>query len=72
MPQLIRFMLSQFGNGAVLGLALAQGMLAADLFELGRLLATDAAGGAFTLGLFVQAALLFSTANVAVTVMNLR
>ncbi len=41
MPRLIRFMLSQFANGAVLGRAVGLAILWADIGQLQRLLSTS-------------------------------
>lgn len=71
MPQLIRFLFVHFGNGVALGLICAEVILAADFFQIGRLLAAD--GGALVTALFFgQAALIFGAANMGVAVMNLR
>jgi hypothetical protein len=72
MPLLVRFMTTQFANGAVLGLALVEALLFTDAFQLASLVATSGKEGAMTLLLFGQAALYFGTAQMSVAVMNLR
>lgn len=71
MPRLIRFMLASFRDGAVMGLAVALGVMRADVGSIGRLLEADASGGLLCLLVFAQAALLFGTLAMAVAVMNL-
>ncbi len=68
MPRLIRFLLSRFTNGAVLGLAVAEALLWADFGQLASLFAGSVA---LTLLFFGQAAMLFGTLGMSVAVMNL-
>ncbi|HLQ19835.1 MAG TPA: hypothetical protein VK146_12735 [Tabrizicola sp.] len=71
MPRLIRFMLEEFANGAVLGLVVALFMLWIDLGRIASLLATSGHETALTLLFFSQAGLLFGTLGMGVAVMNL-
>lgn len=72
MPLLIRFLISHFGNGVVLGLVCAEVLLFSDAFQLGSLVEASRNSGGMTLLFFAQAALLFGTVNMGVAVMNLR
>jgi hypothetical protein len=71
-PLLIRFLISHFGNGVVLGLVCAEVLLFSDAFQLGSLVEASRNSGGMTLLFFAQAALLFGTVNMGVAVMNLR
>ena len=71
MPHLIRFLLTHFGNGVVLGLALAEMLLISDFANLGRMLAESDEGALLTALFFAQTALVFGTLNAAVAVMTL-
>lgn len=71
MPRLIRFMLSHFANGAVLGLSFGLALLWTDVGEIDRLLAASNNAAALTALFFAQAALLFGTLGMSVAVMNL-
>ncbi|NEX46494.1 hypothetical protein [Pseudotabrizicola algicola] len=71
MPRLLSFMLRQFCNGAVMGLAFAQLLLWANVGNLPALLASDPHGGALTGFYFAQGALLFGTLGMSVALMNL-
>jgi hypothetical protein len=68
MPRLIRFMLSKFTNGAVLGLIFGEALLWADVGRLASLLISSA----LLTGLFfAQTAVLFGTLGMSVAIMNL-
>lgn len=68
MPRLIRFLLSKFTNGAVLGLSVAEVLLWADVGHLASLFAGSVV---LTALFFAQAAMLFGTLGMSVAVMNL-
>lgn len=72
MPRLIRFMLAEFANGAVLGLTFGLALLWADVGSLGRLLGDSPSSAALTALFFIQAALLFGTLGMSVAVITLR
>ncbi len=71
MPRLIRFLLSQFFNGIVLGLAVAEVVLFTDFGQLSRLISASGQSGPLTALFFVQSGLLFGTLNMAVAVLTL-
>lgn len=71
MPGLIRFLLSAFSEGAVVGLGFAEVLLFADVGGLGGLLAASAHGGAVTALFFLEAALLFGALGINVSVLTL-
>lgn len=71
MPRLIRFMLSHFANGTVLGLAVGLVLLRADVGHLQSLFSASEHDAALTALFFAQAGLLFGTFGMSVAVMNL-
>lgn len=71
MPKLIRFLLSHFADGAILGLLLCEAILVTDFARLASLVETSGQGGALTLLLFTQSAMVFGTLNLAVGVLTL-
>ncbi|MES2542933.1 MAG: hypothetical protein V4583_20495 [Pseudomonadota bacterium] len=70
-PRLIRFLLSRFVDGAVLGLAVGLAILWSDLGEVARLLAASKHDAVLTALFFGHTALLFGTFGMCVAVMNL-
>lgn len=71
LPRLLRFMLAQFCNGAVLGLILAEAVLWWDIMGLHQLIVGSAQGATLTAAFFAYAAMLFGTLAMNVAVMNL-
>jgi hypothetical protein len=71
LPRLLRFMLAQFCNGAVLGLILAEAVLWWDVMGLHQLIVGSAQGATLTAAFFAYAAMLFGTLAMNVAVMNL-
>jgi hypothetical protein len=71
MPKLIRFLLSHFADGAILGLLLSEAILVTDFARLASLVATSGQGGALTILFFAQSAMVFGTLNLAVGVLTL-
>ncbi|WP_103257566.1 hypothetical protein [Tabrizicola aquatica] len=71
LPRLLRFMLKHFGNGAVLGLVLGEGLLWWDVLGLRQLVVLAEAGAFLTAAFFAYAAMLFGTVAMCVAVMNL-
>lgn len=71
LPRLLRFMLKHFGNGAVLGLILGEGLLWWDVLGLRQLVVQAEAGAVLTAAFFAYAAVLFGTLAMCVAVMNL-
>jgi hypothetical protein len=71
MPHLIRFLLSHFADGAVLGLLLCEAILVTDFAHLASLVATSGQGGALKILFFTQSAMVFGTLNLAVGVLTL-
>lgn len=71
MPLLIRYMLSQFCNGAVAGLGFALALLYSDVGGLGRLTAESADSGGVTLLFFLQGALVFGCCGLSLGFIDL-
>jgi len=71
LPRLLRFMLAQFCNGAVLGLILAEAVLWWDIMGLHQLIVGADQGATLTAAFFAYAAMLFGTLAMNVAVMNL-
>ncbi|MFP5478107.1 MAG: hypothetical protein ACLGIE_00235 [Alphaproteobacteria bacterium] len=71
LPRLLRFMLAQFCNGAVLGLILAEAVLWWDVMGLHQLIVRGEQGATLTAAFFAYAAMLFGTLAMNVAVMNL-
>lgn len=71
MPRLIRFLLSEFANGVVIGLTFGLVLIWSDVGGLGRLLSDSPSSGMMTALFFGQAAMLFGTLGMSVSVMTL-
>ncbi len=71
LPPLIRFLLTQFLNGAVLGLTFGLALIWLDIAGVGRLLNAVDPSALVTLLYFIQSALLFGTLHASVAVLYL-
>lgn len=70
LPQLIRFMATQFADGVALGWACGLALIRLDVGSIGSLLERSGSA-AMTALFFVQGGLLFGTLAMSVALMNL-